>query len=224
MARLTPRLIIGAALASVGLVLLLDNLGYIYAEDYLRYWPIALILVGIAKLREPQGRFFGYMLVIGGGWLMLDRLDLIRGDLWDYWPILIIALGLWLVIQAILSPSGKSLAPATNEQVRRSAILNTVRLSSSSKQFQSAELSSILATVVLDLREAEPLGGEAVVDCFAVMASIELIVGDRWRVELEGSPILGEFEEKRKPAPAAANLLRVKGTVIMASVEIKNEP
>lgn len=44
--------------------------------------------------------FFGLLLVLLGLLMLLDQLDIIRGDFWDYfWPLAIVALGLSMVFK-----------------------------------------------------------------------------------------------------------------------------
>ena len=38
-ARLSSQVVIGLMVIAVGAIFTLDNLGIIYADDYLRYWP-----------------------------------------------------------------------------------------------------------------------------------------------------------------------------------------
>ena len=49
-ARCTPQFILGIIIIAVGVILTLDNLGYLYADEILRYWPVGLIAVGASKL------------------------------------------------------------------------------------------------------------------------------------------------------------------------------
>jgi len=47
--RATPRLVIGLAVMLAGLVLALDSLGLVDGGAVFRYWPLALIAIGILK-------------------------------------------------------------------------------------------------------------------------------------------------------------------------------
>ena len=42
---ITPQLVIGVCIMSVGVLLTLDVLGLLRARDLLRYWPVAFIAI-----------------------------------------------------------------------------------------------------------------------------------------------------------------------------------
>ena len=66
------------------------------------------------------------------------------------------------------------------------------------------------------------LEGEAVIHIFAVMGGITIKCPVDWTVVLEGTPILGGFDEKTAPPPDNNKRLVVRGYAIMGGVEIRN--
>ena len=102
--QVTPQLVFGLLIVFVGIVFTLDELGVAGATGYLRYWPSALILIGVLKLlqaRDGGGAFVGLFLTLVGGWLQAEELDLIRLSLRDVWPIGLILFGGYLVWQGL---------------------------------------------------------------------------------------------------------------------------
>jgi hypothetical protein len=94
---LTPHTFIGVSLAMLGVVLTLDNLGFVDAHDVLRFWPVVPILVGAAYVVQAhEARDW----VLGAGWItvgtafLLRNLDVFRFRLSDFLPLLLVALGL----------------------------------------------------------------------------------------------------------------------------------
>ena len=47
--QVTLRLVLGLAVMTVGLLLTLDNFGLLHSRRFVRFWPILLIAVGLAK-------------------------------------------------------------------------------------------------------------------------------------------------------------------------------
>ncbi len=94
---ITPHTFIGVSLAMLGVVLTLDNLGFVEAQDVLRFWPVVPILVGTVYV--VQGRELRDW-VLGAGWIavgtafLLNNLDIFRFHLTDFLPLLLVALGL----------------------------------------------------------------------------------------------------------------------------------
>jgi predicted membrane protein len=96
------KLIFGLFVLAVGAVLTLGNIGVIRTEDYLRYWPVFVIVIGLAKLLQPGGgKIFGAFLAIFGTLLLLRNLHYIGWSIWGLWPIILILLGLSIVWQAM---------------------------------------------------------------------------------------------------------------------------
>ena len=65
--RLTPQLVVGLIVIAVGVVMTLDNLQVIDASRYLRFWPGALIILGVVKIwhsRDGMGGAFGGFLFV----------------------------------------------------------------------------------------------------------------------------------------------------------------
>lgn len=88
---------------------------------------------------------------------------------------------------------------------------------------------AVLGEVKLDLTNAVLSGPITEIKCFAIMGEINLIVPDSLRLEVDGVPIMAEFDQvdKRKgsardriPAPGAP-LIRVTGVSVMGSVKAR---
>jgi hypothetical protein len=94
---LTPHTFIGVSLAVLGVVLTLDNLGFVDAHAVFRFWPLVPILVGTVYI--VQGRELRDWL-IGGAWMtvgtafLLRNLDVFDFRLTDFLPLILVALGL----------------------------------------------------------------------------------------------------------------------------------
>jgi Domain of unknown function (DUF5668) len=93
----TPHTLIGVSLALLGVVLTLDNLGFVEAKAVLRFWAIVPMLVGCVYV--VQGREMRDW-IVGAGWLaigtmfLLRSLDVFRFRLADFLPLFLVAIGL----------------------------------------------------------------------------------------------------------------------------------
>ena len=88
---ITPRLVLGLFILGLGVLFLLDNLHLLRADEFLRYWPVLLIGVGLAKLIQPgasPSRVAGLLWVIAGVTLLAVKLNLISLRLRDVFPLL----------------------------------------------------------------------------------------------------------------------------------------
>jgi predicted membrane protein len=91
-----PKFVIGVFLVLMGIVLALDQLGLVQANHLLRFWPAALIILGLVMLqrRERHSALRALVLIVVGGWLLLNTLGLVSLDLWGFiWPLLLVFFG-----------------------------------------------------------------------------------------------------------------------------------
>jgi len=101
---ITPQLVVGLVVIFIGVVFALDRLGIAPASSYLRYWPSALIAIGVIKLlqaRDGGGAFAGLAFTLVGAWLQAEELNLLRINLVDAWPLALVLFGGYLVWQGL---------------------------------------------------------------------------------------------------------------------------
>ena len=103
--RLTPQVVIGLMIIAAGVIFTLDNLGIIYAPDYLIYWPIVLVIVGAIKIwgarRDGHGWFGGLVFLGIGSWMLVSQTHLFGLNFGNSWPLIVILAGLMIVIRGI---------------------------------------------------------------------------------------------------------------------------
>src|SRR5229473_547304 len=100
----TPRLMIGAWIALMGIVLMLDRMGAVDARQAFRLWPLIVVVGGATMYFEGAnaGRRNGVIVMVVGGWLLLTSLGVVRIGIWElFWPIVLIAAGTALVMQTL---------------------------------------------------------------------------------------------------------------------------
>jgi hypothetical protein len=108
--RLTPQLILGLLIVFVGVIFTLDELGIAPAISYLRYWPMAIIGIGVIKLlqaRDGDGAFAGLIFTAVGIWLQAEELDVLHVSLRDVWPLGLVVFGGYLVWQGLRGPAAR---------------------------------------------------------------------------------------------------------------------
>ena len=225
--RITGQLILGLAIAASGVLFTLDNLHILRARDFLRFWPMVLIVVGlvhIVQARTAAGVMGGIIWLVVGSALLGNRLGFVNVHIWSYWPLLLVLVGGRIVMQQ-MSPD----APAQQGGTDPSAVVSGVAVMGgfdrriTSQEFRGGELTAFMGGGKLDLRDALPKDGQAVVNVFSMMGGFEILVPDTWRVTLEVTPFMGSAEDKARTStnPSAPHLV-VRGFVMMSGVEIKN--
>lgn len=232
---LTPRLIVGLAVALFGVVLVMDRLNLVMAEQVLRWWPAVIVAVG--ALIYKQGRRFGggangVVVMVIGSWLLLNTLGILKIGFWQlFWPLVLIGIGAALVLQA-LGRRGRESAGGVDDTLNIFAVLGGAKRSSLSTRFRGGEVTAFMGGYQIDLRQATiPPGEEAILDIFTAMGGGEIIVPSSWTVSTPIVPVMGGIDDKRlaplpgtiqdtggKPAPR----LVLRGLLVMGGIEIKS--
>jgi predicted membrane protein len=223
-----PQLVLGLGIILIGILFLLGNMDIIDPHEYLRYWPVIIMIVGIAYLIQCQngpGRIWGLILTFVGTAMLLDRLYFIHFSLWDYWPLILVIIGIIMIFKSSFFRRGISPPFAeskdANDYLKAIAVMGGFKRSNNSQNFQGGELTAIMGGLEIDLRDAS-VKGEAIIDIFAMMGGVEMRVPEDWLIIIDGFPFMGGFEDKTRPPKDTTKRLIIKGTAIMGGVEIKN--
>lgn len=228
----TSQVVLGLLVIAMGLLFLLDNLGFVDMHRAFSFWPMLFVIVGTVKLcdtRTQGGTLLGAGLVGIGILLMLDRMDIIDFSWRTAWPLVLIGLGGFLVAKAVRSKRtlehGVAMvdgaAVGTGEVVDVTAILGGYERRVTTQDFRGGEITAVMGGCELDMRGAS-IRGEAVINVFAFWGGVTIKCPPDWDVVLQGTPILGGFEEKTIAPPDNSKRLVIRGYAIMGGVEIRN--
>ena len=233
---MTPRLIVGVAIALFGVVLVLDRLNLVAADEVLQWWPGVIVAIGamiFTQSRRVGGGVNGIIVMLIGGWLLLNSVGVVRVRFWDmFWPLVLIGIGTALVTQAMQRRTREVSGADGDSTIAVFAVMGGVKRISTSAHFRGGEVTALMGGAQIDLRQATiPAGEKAVLDVFAVMGGCEIVVPASWSVETPLVPVMGGVDDKRlpplpstgtenigKPAPR----LILRGLLLMGGIEIKS--
>lgn len=228
--RIDTKVILGLAIILFGLAALMDNFGILDFSLW-SYWPVLLILAGVAQLLQPwSNRQFvtGFLLTVAGGALLARNLGYIDFRLWSLWPLILIVIGVRIVGSGFLRGGQSGVTEA--ERIDLCAILGGGDFRFVSQRLRGGSLTAVMGGCTVDLREADTAEDTLVIDTFAFWGGIEIIVPPHWRVSMQGLPLLGGMENTApapdtlsQPAIRPARNLVVKGVAIMGGVEVKTK-
>lgn len=92
---------VGVFIVAIGLVLLLDQLGYSVGYLFRFFWPAVFIFFGVETLvscRCRGGRgLIGTLLIAFGLLLLAGSLGLLHVGIYTLWPLLLIIWGVWVI-------------------------------------------------------------------------------------------------------------------------------
>ncbi len=229
--RLSVQIVLGLIVILLGIMFTLENLGFIYARDFLKFWPILLVVYGVSRIVQCQDfsrKMWGAFWALIGTLLVLDNIELISFSIWDLWPLILVVVGLSMIWgksrhHRVIDGGATMGAADPSSTLNGLALLGGFKHANSSQDFRGGEATAIMGGCEIDLRKASITEGEATLHLVAVMGGIEIWVPEDWKVILRGVPLLGGFEDKTHSAASESNKhLVVTGYAIMGSVEIKN--
>jgi predicted membrane protein len=225
-------LIPGGIILAIGIVFLLNNLGYVQARHLLDFWPLLLIFAGLAKLFDPCRRAWGVLLIFFGVFLLLNQLGIRHFSLGEFWPLVLIAVGamaMWSAIQARKLTEGLPQSDESDPRttLNESAVFGGIQKRLNGKEFRGGQLQAMFGGIEIDMRDADIAENEAVLYANSVFGGIELRVPETWHVAARGQGIFGGFTDSTRyngpvdPDKPKKTLI-VMGMAVFGGVEIRN--
>ncbi len=231
-------LVMGIIVLLVGVLFLLENLGFFYVGDIFRFWPVILIGLGIARILDGRG-LHGMLwgLIVGGVGVVLltNSLGYIPWNLWRLlWPALLILLGV-LILARGFDRHGKWTGPQTfvddtstisDNVLKEEVVFGGIHRKVTSQDFQGGDATAIFGGIEVDLRGAAITKDVIDIEADAIFGGVELMVPDTWDVVVRGTGILGGYEDKTHPAPLPEGgkhpRLVIRGSAIFGGVTVRN--
>lgn len=217
--RLTPRFVLGMCIMLAGLVLALDSLGLVDGGAFFRFWPLALVAVGIMKWMSPtrQGAAPVLWIVAGVAFLLVS---LGRMSFLGVWALLLFAIGANIAWKA-LRPLGAPKASSSALDIVQ--FMGGTKTQVTTSDFRGGQATAVMGGCEIDFRQASmPEGRAAVLDTFAFWGGIEIKVPDDWEIVSQGNAVLGAFVNNARTQAGAKRRLVITGLAIMGGVEVKN--
>jgi predicted membrane protein len=239
--RQVGRIVFGLFIIVVGLFALLDNLHLFDSHLVQPYWPLVFVALGALKLGQNElarRRWLGVAFIAVGAAMTANNLGLIRFQVRDWWPLLLVGAGLLVIFKRGDGPRGRwrhrRHVPGAlgcdgrhdervehGARVDASAVMSGIVLKNDSQAFQGGEISTVMGAVEVDLRQAS-IAGEARLHLSVIMGGVEIKVPRDWSISIAGTPTLGGIEDKTIPPMAPGKRLVIEGSVVMGGVEISN--
>ena len=223
----SPKLVLGVAIIVAGLVLTLDNLGLIEAHTIFKLWPLVLVAMGIAKLRqEGSGSGMGgWFLVLAGAFLLLFTFA--KGHLAEALaPMLVVAVGILIVIKSLKQARGVPPELARSEDfLQGTAIFGGFKRRVSTQTFKGGELTAIFGGYEVDLRQAALESGQARIDVFVLFGGGEIRVPEGWEIANRATAMFGALDDKTHHGPSPVETrprLVVTGLILFGGTEVKS--
>jgi predicted membrane protein len=217
---LSVRLFFGGILVFMGVGFVLENMGGFHMSSLLHnWWPLLIVLFGLAQLVSSPRLFFGPLVVITLGILLqLSVLNFLQFNVWAvFWPLVLVLIGVRVMLgsanERVQSSSQSDFANAT-------AVFGSGVAKNNSDTFRGGQVNVAFGGAKLDLRDAELDSKGALIDLNVVFGGADIIVPRQWNVKTEGLPIFGGWDNKSEGTKESP-VLTIRGVIIFGGVDIK---
>ena len=225
----TKGLWLGIGVIVLGLLLTLDNLGFLHHGFLFKLWPLILVFVGFSRLgpRQDERRLSPFLFIAAGVFLLIWEFG--GADFSEVMgPVLVVALGIFIVTRSLRRNRGVPPNLAAHEGfVSTTAIFSGTKRRPSSQAFKGGEMTAIFGGFELDLRQAALDEEHARVDVFILFGGAEVRVPQGWNVDLKATAMFGGLEDKSlhlpfDPAQPARPTLVITGMALFGGLTVTN--
>jgi Domain of unknown function (DUF5668) len=212
------------------------------------------MVIGVFRLADAQDardRTLGGILLAVGSIFLANNMGLIPFNVWDMWPLLLIGVGVYMLVDRAAGPkfpvgdiagakgasgswtrhgcatfSGRRGTSRGSWTRHETAIFSGGKRKIVVDDFQAAKYEAVFGGFELDFRGSQIQGESAVIEINAIFGGAEVKIPSNWSVVMQGAGVFGAFvDSAEQPDPSVTpNVKRlfVRGAAVFGGVEIKN--
>lgn len=219
----STQVVIGLLVAAIGVVLLLSTIGVAVLGSVILWIPSLFILFGLWRLVASGFRRVSgpVMIILVAAFVQLAVLGVSFAIIW---PAVLIAIGVAIVLHQLgRRRSGDAGRTGPDDGgVDTFNLMGSVRRSASPGDYRSGEVTAIMGSTHLDMRDAVIVEKPSMLEVTAVMSEVRLRVPPGWRIRLNNTTLLGETDDQRRRDEDYDTTpdLVIGGLVLMGSLKI----
>ena len=236
-----PGMAAGIILIVLGTLFLLGHMGYVDTGKLWKFWPLAIVVVGLVKFIKERSHVGGAITVMVGVLLLLNQLGYLQLSWGSLWPLVLIAAGIAMIWSRFEMPKfptpptdagiaglGTVSGVSSYETLNEYALFGGIERRMHTNSFRGGSIVSVFGGVEVDFLSADIEGQEAMIYVEAIFGGIELRVPERWKVVFQGQSIFGGYSDETRPplADALGNAPRktliLRGKAVFGGINVKN--
>ena len=214
------RAFLGIVVITVGGLLLLDNLDVLDSGEIIsKWWPALIVVGGLLALAANPRHWVPPLILVAAASIVLLRTTGVIDDLGGLMPFVLIVVGLLIVFGRGIG----SRSTTSDDSISSFNFFSGSNLASDSSSFEGGRIGAVFGGAEVDLRRASLAPG-ATLDVFTMFGGVDITVPQGWRVDINGIPIFGGFENatSKDSLPADAPRLRIDATLLFGGLEVKH--
>jgi predicted membrane protein len=234
------KIMFGLLIALAGAVMLLFNTGVLPYEmkAYFFNWPLFFIGLGLINFADRRSWFIGFVFTLVGGLAYLHKFYN-HFEVENFiFPILLIALGLYIVLKRLITPAkikkmerddAKStrFTSTSDEYIDETNIFSGSERIFTGEQFKGGSITNVFGGSELDLTKTILAPGKNILEINSVFGGVNLYVPHDWKVTVKVNAVLGAFEDKRYYTLGAEDMLSdreliITGNLVFSGGELKS--
>lgn len=159
---------------------------------------------------------------IGTFFLIPDIFDLPRFRIRDWWPLILIVMGVVIVLRR-KDYHASGLIEDDRDFFNNTSIFGGSNKAFTSKNFQGGKITAVFGGSDVDFSEVELGQEEVVLDVFCLFGGNNIRVPNDWTVLNDSFVIFGGYDDERRMNPDRDpnKVLRIKGSIIFGGMEVK---
>ena len=223
---------IGILIILAGLAILFHRLDVFspQVDDILISWQMLLIVIGVWNLFFNQSKVAGIILIAVGVFFLIPDLFILPHDFRrNFWPLLLIVVGAFILFRAFPSRRKESVVNPLDgdpmEYIDETNLFSGSEKKISTQNFRGGKITSIFGGSEIDLSSSQLAEGTQVLEVFYMFGGSSITVPNDWVVVNKVTSILGGFSDKRNASPAqpivSNKILIIQGFVMFGGGEIK---
>lgn len=228
MNRSNGRAVIGIIFIIFGALLIADN--FTFVDIHLFSWPVIFIIIGAFILSGSHRSTGGLFLLFFGIFGLLGRIfDFSIGfAIKEYWPAVLILIGLYLIMKHNNSGSRHSQTNGNSDSdfFDDACVFSDNKKVLTSKNFKGGKITTLFGSTTLNLRDTELAEGNQILDILIIFGGITIEARNDFNIIVNATSIFGGFEDKRNKnpneIPQSNRSLTVKGLSLFGGGIIYN--
>ena len=227
----TKKLALGLVVLTAGILFLFNRLDLIPHEvaEHLFSWQVLLIAISVVMIAGNKNNLAGWVVMAVGGFFLLTDIFIFPATFRDvFWPLLIIAIGLVILIkgrsntQESLIKHGHTESSSDNNSFEDVAVFGGNKKSYQLPELRVGKVVAIFGGSDIDLRECTLSEHGAVVEMFCLFGGSNLIIPRDWQVKSDVVSIFGGIDEQSPTGQTdEQKVLYIKGMAVFGGGEIK---
>ncbi|MEQ9467664.1 MAG: DUF5668 domain-containing protein [Ekhidna sp.] len=218
------KLWLGIVLVTIGSYFLLRNLDLIpsFLPHWLFSWEMIFVVAGGGML--ASGRKEGLVFIaIGAFFVLPDIMDFPRYRMRDWWPVILIAIGLSIFLRR--RSYNRPASSMGDEYFDDTSIFGGSEKSITSQSLKGGKISSVFGGSTLNMRDVKLGQREVLIDYLCIFGGNEIIVPNDWTIINEAFVMFGGFSDTRAKisgvTPDPEKIVRIKGLILFGGTELR---